>query len=64
MMADNGTVERKAVKVLITDIQAQAQTVGNSYDKIEQICNAVRHEPLYKFYSMGDKSQDTKFHFF
>ena len=27
----------KAVKVLINDIQAQAQTVGNSYDKIEQI---------------------------
>jgi len=27
----------KAVKVLIKDIQAQAQTVGNSYDKIEQI---------------------------
>ena len=27
----------KAVKVLINDIQAQSQTVGNSYDKIEQI---------------------------
>ena len=27
----------KAVKVLITDIQSQAQKVGSSYDKIEQI---------------------------
>jgi len=29
----------KAVKVLIKDIQSQAQTVGNSYDKIEQIAS-------------------------
>jgi len=29
----------KAVKVLIKDIKAQAQTVGNSYDKIEQIAS-------------------------
>jgi chaperonin GroEL len=29
----------KAVKVLIKDIQNQAQTVGNSYDKIEQIAS-------------------------
>ena len=27
----------KAVKVLITDIQSQSKTVGNSYEKIEQI---------------------------
>ena len=29
----------KAVKVLIKDIKSQAQTVGNSYDKIEQIAS-------------------------
>jgi len=29
----------KAVKVLIADIKNQAQTVGNSYDKIEQIAS-------------------------
>ncbi len=29
----------KAVKVLIEDIQKQSQTVGNSYDKIEQIAS-------------------------
>ena len=29
----------KAVNVLITDIQAQSQKVGNSYDKIEQIAS-------------------------
>ena len=29
----------KAVDVLITDIQSQAQTVGSSYDKIEQIAS-------------------------
>jgi chaperonin GroEL len=29
----------KAVKVLIKDIESQAQTVGNSYDKIEQIAS-------------------------
>ncbi|MAX05432.1 MAG: chaperonin GroEL [Flavobacteriales bacterium] len=29
----------KAVKILITDIHSQAQKVGNSYDKIEQIAS-------------------------
>jgi chaperonin GroEL len=29
----------KAVKILITDIKNQAQTVGNSYEKIEQIAS-------------------------
>ena len=37
----------KAVKVLITDIQAQAQTVGNSYDKIEQIGSiSANNDPI------------------
>ncbi|KRO54863.1 MAG: molecular chaperone GroEL, partial [Cryomorphaceae bacterium BACL11 MAG-121001-bin54] len=37
----------KAVKVLITDIQAQAQKVGNSYDKIEQIASiSANNDPV------------------
>ena len=37
----------KAVKVLIKDIQAQAQTVGNSYDKIEQIGSiSANNDPI------------------
>ena len=37
----------KAVKTLITDIQSQAQKVGNSYDKIEQIASiSANNDPI------------------